>query len=96
MANASLAAVTSSGSPPSASSTASRANRSAAARSPRSQATFARFGESRWEMERDHWQPTLEGLAQALPSARLDELRSDGAARPVQESVAAVLATAAA
>ena len=46
-------------------------------------------------MERDHWQPTLEGLARALPSAQIEELRSDGAARPVEESVAGALAAAA-
>jgi hypothetical protein len=60
-----------------------------------SQATFARFGETRWEMERAHWQPTLEGLARALPSAQIEELRSDGAARPIEESIAAALAAAA-
>ena len=45
-------------------------------------------------MEREHWQPTLEGLAQALPSAEIEQLRSEGASRSVEESVAAAHAAA--
>ena len=59
-----------------------------------SRTTFALFGEARWEMERDHWEPTLDGLAQALPSAQIEQLRSEGASRPVEESVAAARAAA--
>jgi predicted transcriptional regulator len=57
-----------------------------------SQATFSRFGEDRWELEQDQWRPTLEGLAKALPSAQIEQLRSEGAARSVEGSVAAVQA----
>jgi predicted ATPase len=60
-----------------------------------SQATFARFGETRWEMERDHWQPTLEGLAAAVPAAQVEQLRAEGASRSVEDSVAAALAATA-
>ena len=42
-----------------------------------SRTTFALFGEGRWEMEREHWQPTLEGLAQALPPAKIEQLRAE-------------------
>ena len=59
-----------------------------------SRTMFLLFGEGRWEMEREHWQPTLEGLAQALPSAQIEQLRSEGASRSVEESVAAAHAAA--
>jgi hypothetical protein len=59
-----------------------------------SRTAFALFGEGRWEMEREHWQPTLEGLAQALPTAQIEQLRAEGASRPVEESVAAARAAA--
>ena len=58
------------------------------------QATFGRFGETRWELEHDQWQPTLDGLAKTLASAQLEQLRSEGASRSVEESVAAARAAA--
>jgi predicted ATPase/DNA-binding SARP family transcriptional activator len=59
------------------------------------QATFARFGATRWDLEHAQWQPTLDGLAETLPPAQLEQLRSEGASRAVEESVAAAQAVAA-
>jgi tetratricopeptide (TPR) repeat protein len=55
------------------------------------EAAFGRFGETRWEMEREHWGPTLDELSRALPPDELDELRRVGASEPVEASLVVAL-----
>jgi tetratricopeptide (TPR) repeat protein len=56
-------------------------------------AIFARFGEGRWEIERDHWQTTLDGLAPELSATEVERLRSEGASRSVEDATAVVRAS---
>jgi hypothetical protein len=54
---------------------------------------FVRFGEGRWEIERDHWQTTLDGLAHELPATEVERLRSEGASWSVEDAIAVVRAS---
>jgi predicted ATPase/DNA-binding SARP family transcriptional activator len=56
------------------------------------EATFGRFGETRWEMEREQWGPTLDEISRALSPEELGELRRAGASQPVEDSLGAAFA----
>jgi predicted ATPase/DNA-binding SARP family transcriptional activator len=54
------------------------------------EATLGRFGDARWELEREQWSPTMEGLRERL-GPRIDRLLAEGRAIQPDEAVGLAL-----